>query len=68
MRHRLFIEHLLSEYRVKTEGRGRVMDEWKQRPERTDNHWRDGLVGCAVGASMLGYAARDSGRFREAAN
>jgi hypothetical protein len=52
--HRLFIEHLLSEYRVKTEGRGRVVDEWKQRPERSDNHWWDGLVGCAVGASILG--------------
>ena len=52
--HRLFIEHLLSEYRVKTEGRGRVVDEWKLRPERSDNHWWDGLVGCAVGGSMLG--------------
>ncbi len=52
--HRLLIEHLLSEYRVKTEGRGRVVDEWKQRPERTDNHWWDGIVGCAVGASILG--------------
>jgi phage terminase large subunit GpA-like protein len=52
--HRLFIEHLLSEYRVKTEGRGRVVDEWKQRPERTDNHWWDGLVGCAVAVSILG--------------
>ena len=54
--HRLFIEHLLSEYRVKTEGRGRVVDEWKQRPERSDNHWWDGIVGCAVAASMLGAA------------
>ena len=52
--HRLLIEHLLSEYRVKTEGRGRVVDEWKQRPERTDNHWWDGIVGCAVAASILG--------------
>ena len=52
--HRQFIEHLLSEYRVKTEGRGRVVDEWKLRPERGDNHWWDGLVGCAVAGSMLG--------------
>ena len=52
--HRLFSEHLLSEYRVKTEGRGRVVDEWKQRPERSDNHWWDGIVGCAVAASLLG--------------
>ncbi len=54
--HRLLAEHLTSEYRVKTEGRGRTVDEWKLRPERADNHWFDGLVGCAVGASMQGCA------------
>ena len=52
--HRLFAEHLTSEYRIKTEGRGRTVDEWKMRPERGDNHWFDGLVGCAVAASMQG--------------
>jgi len=52
--HRLFAEHLTAEYRVKTEGRGRVVDEWKQRPEKPDNHWFDCLVGCAVAASMQG--------------
>ena len=52
--HRLFAEHLSAEYRVKTEGRGRTVDEWKMRPERGDNHWFDGLVGCAVAASMQG--------------
>jgi hypothetical protein len=54
--HRLLAEHLTSEYRVKTEGRGRTVDEWKLRPERADNHWFDGLVGCAVAASMQGCA------------
>jgi hypothetical protein len=39
---------------VKTEGRGRVVDEWKLRPERADNHWFDCLVGCAVAASVVG--------------
>ena len=29
-------------------------DEWKMRPEAHDNHWFDGLVGCAVAASMSG--------------
>lgn len=53
-RHRLLAEHLTAEYRVKTEGRGRTVDEWKLRPERGDNHWFDCLVGCAVGASVLG--------------
>ena len=52
--HRLLAEHLTAEYRVKTEGRGRTVDEWKQRPERGDNHWLDCLVGCAVAASMQG--------------
>jgi len=52
--HRLFAEHLTAEYRVKTEGRGRTVDEWKMRPERSDNHWLDCLVGCAVAASMQG--------------
>jgi hypothetical protein len=52
--HRLFAEHLTAEYRVKTEGRGRTVDEWKIRPEQADNHWLDGIVGCAVAASMQG--------------
>jgi phage terminase large subunit GpA-like protein len=52
--HRLFAEHLTAEYRVRTEGRGRTVDEWKLRPERNDNHWFDGVVGCAVAASIQG--------------
>ena len=53
-RHMLFTEHLTAEYRVKTEGRGLKVDEWKMRPEAHDNHWFDGVVGCAVAASMCG--------------
>ena len=52
--HMLFAEHLTAEYRVKTEGRGRKVEEWKMRPEAKDNHWWDGAVGCAVAASMVG--------------
>ncbi len=52
--HLLFAEHLTAEYRVKTEGRGRRVDEWKMRPDAHDNHWWDCLVGCAVAASMSG--------------
>jgi phage terminase large subunit GpA-like protein len=55
-RHRLFAEHLTAEYRVKTEGRGRTVDEWKLRPSASENHWFDCLVGCAVAASMQGVA------------
>jgi hypothetical protein len=52
--HRLLADHLTAEYRVRTEGRGRSVDEWKMRPERADNHGLDCLVGSAVAASMLG--------------
>lgn len=55
--HRLLAEHLTSEYRVKTEGRGRVVDEWKLRPDESENHWFDCLVGCAVAASLTGNVA-----------
>jgi len=53
-KHRLLSEHLTSEYRVKTEGRGRTVDEWKLRVDGLDNHWLDCLVGAAVAASMQG--------------
>jgi len=59
--HRLFADHLSAEYRVKTEGRGRTVDEWKLRPERSDNHWLDGVVGCAVAASMQGVVLAGTG-------
>lgn len=52
--HRLLAEHLTSEYRVKTEGRGRSVDEWKLRVDGVDNHWLDCLVGAAVAASIKG--------------
>jgi phage terminase large subunit GpA-like protein len=59
--HRLFAEHITAEYRVRAEGRGRTVDEWKQRPERPDNHWLDCLVGCAVAASMQGVTLSGTG-------
>jgi hypothetical protein len=52
--HQLLAEHLTAEYRVKTVGRGRTVDEWKLRPEARDNHWLDCIVGCAVAASIQG--------------
>jgi hypothetical protein len=52
--HTLLADHLTSEYRVRTEGRGRTVDEWKLRLATADNHWLDCLVGCAVAASMQG--------------
>ena len=52
--HQNFSEHMVAEYSVRTQGRGREVDEWKVKPQRPDNHWFDCLVGCAVGASMEG--------------
>jgi hypothetical protein len=54
--HQLLAEHLTAEYKVKTEGLGRTVDEWKIRPQHGDNHWLDCLAGCAVCASMQGSA------------
>lgn len=58
--HRLLADHCSSEFRVRTEGRGRVVDEWKWKPGRPDNHWWDGLVGAAVAASIAGAAIPES--------
>lgn len=54
--HLLLAEHLTAEYSVRTQGRGREVDEWKPRPGKPDNHWFDTLVGCAVAASMEGLS------------
>lgn len=56
VQHRLFAEHLTSEYRVRTEGRSRTVDEWKLPAHKPDNHWFDCLVGCAAAASMRGIS------------
>jgi len=52
--HALLSEHLTAQYRVKTEAKGRSVDEWKVRPGNPDNHWLDCLVGCAVAGSIQG--------------
>lgn len=58
--HRLLADHLTSEFRVKTTGRGRDVDEWKLRPGRPDNHWLDCLTGAAVAASMQGVSLAET--------
>ncbi|MEI8244610.1 MAG: terminase gpA endonuclease subunit [Lentisphaerota bacterium] len=52
-RHRLLFEHWTAEYSKRTAGSGRVLDEWMNRVGR-DNHWFDGIVGCAAAASIQG--------------
>lgn len=61
VRHRLLADHLTAEYCIQTAGRGRIVDEWKARPDQMDNHWLDCLVGCAVGASIQGTNLADVG-------
>jgi phage terminase large subunit GpA-like protein len=61
LQHQLIAEHLTAEYRVKTAGRGRVVDEWKIRPQHNDNHFFDCLAGSAVCASMLGATLPEFG-------
>lgn len=62
-RHRMLCDQLAAEYGVRVVGRGRKVDEWKNRPGR-DNHWWDCLVGCAVGASISGLEM--PGQFKKA--
>lgn len=52
--HSLFADQMASEYRVRTQGRERSLDEWHIRVPGRDNHFLDCVVGCAVGASMCG--------------
>lgn len=53
--HRLFADHIAgSESWTRTQGHGRIVQEWSVRPSKPDNHWFDCLVGCAVAASMGG--------------
>ena len=53
--HRMLLEQATAEYCVRTEGRGRVVDQWELRVGR-DNHYLDCLVGCAVAASIQGVS------------
>jgi hypothetical protein len=59
--HRMFADQICSEYRVRTIGRGREIDEWKLRPERPDNHFLDCVVGTAVAAAIQGVSLAESG-------
>jgi len=54
--HDLFADHLTAEYAVRVTMRGRTFDKWTMRPDRSDNHWLDTLVGSAVAASVSGLS------------
>ena len=61
--HRMFADQMCSEFRVRTSGRGREVDEWKLRPDRPDNHLFDCLVGSAVAGSIQGVVLPEAAFF-----
>jgi hypothetical protein len=52
--HEMLADQLTAEYPVHTRGRNRELEEWSMKPGNPDNHLLDCVVGCAVGASVLG--------------
>lgn len=56
--HDLLADHLGAEQPREVASAGRKVVQWLERPNHPDNHWFDCLVGCAVGASILGAALR----------
>jgi hypothetical protein len=63
--HRLFAEHMLAEFGVSTEGRGRKLTEWKIRPNHADNHWWDCVVGCHALGSIQGVTLDVAGMVQQ---
>ena len=64
---RVLLDQLTAEYPVSTEARGRRLDMWRLKVGRENDLW-DGLVGCAVAASVRGLkrARQDPKRTRAA--
>ena len=62
----MFLDQMVSEYSTRTEGRGRRVDEWDKRPNVSDNHFWDCLVGAAVAASEQGIVLPEIGTGRKA--
>jgi hypothetical protein len=54
--HEMLADHMTSEYFIRTEGRGRAVEEWKLRAENAENHYFDCVVGATMAASLLGVA------------
>lgn len=57
--HQMLGDQLTAEKRTTVETNGRKVEEWDVKTVNADNHWLDCLVGCAVGASMLGASLRE---------
>jgi hypothetical protein len=52
--HEMLSEHLAAEYSEPAMLKGDTFDKWQLRPDRSDNHLLDCVVGCAVAASVCG--------------
>lgn len=52
--HQMLADNLLAEVRVRVEGKGRTVDEWRLKQVRADNHFLDCIVGSSVAASIAG--------------
>ncbi len=59
--HRLYAAHLTAEFRVRTEGRGRRVDQWEPKPGGPENHFWDTLVGATLAASIQGIVVEKTG-------
>jgi len=53
-RHELLADHLTAERPIRTEAKGRIVDEWKIARPGLENHWLDCCAGAAVAASIEG--------------
>lgn len=58
--HEMFGDHLTAETPIRTEGRGRTVEQWELRPERPDNHYLDCMVGATVLASFVGVSTKQN--------
>ena len=54
--HRLYVDHLLSEYAVFKNGRKRPWYDWRLPKSKPDNHWLDTLLMAIVSASIAGVS------------
>lgn len=65
-RHKMLADHVHAEQCQEVTAAGRKVDEWRQLPNRPDNHLLDCLVGCFAAASMCGCLVEPKARLSDA--
>jgi hypothetical protein len=58
--HQVLCQQLTAEYPVTTTGRGRTVEEFRMRPEASDNHEGDCMAGNCVAASIEGVTLKEA--------